>query len=73
MSEQKKTKPAFIIADFKDTNFDHSGIERNFKGGKIEQIPEAVFDNYEHAGLVRTPTTEDKKASAAEDKQTSAA
>lgn len=64
MSDQKKTKQAFIVSDFKDTNFDHSGVERQFVAGKIETMPEGVFDNYEHAGLVRTPTAEDKKTSA---------
>ena len=65
MSEQKKSKQAFIVTSFNDTNFDHSGVERSFTAGKIETIPEDVFNNYEHAGLARTPTADDKKATPA--------
>ncbi|MBM3926950.1 MAG: hypothetical protein FJ335_00600 [Sphingomonadales bacterium] len=64
MSDQKKTKQAFIVSDFKDADFDGTGVERAFVEGKIEQIPEGVFGNYEAAGLVRTPTADDKKANA---------
>lgn len=69
MADQK-TKQAFIISSFKDTNFDHSGIERQFTGGKIESLPEGVFDNYEHAGLVRAPTADDKAATSTDAKAT---
>lgn len=57
-----KTKRAFIVRDFKDGSFEN-GAERRFTAGAIEDLPEGVFTNYEHAGLVRAPTPDDKKVS----------
>jgi len=67
MAEQKndKTKPAFVISDIKDTNFNDTDVEHRFTAGTIVELPEGVFGNYEHAGLVRSPTAEDKKAASA--------
>ncbi|UAK25864.1 hypothetical protein [Sphingomonas nostoxanthinifaciens] len=62
----KKTKSAFIVTSFKDTNFDHTDVERHFTAGKVEQLPEGVFANYEHAGLVREPTQTELSATAGE-------
>lgn len=58
MSDKKK--PAFIVRDFND-----AGTEQRFTGGTIEQIDEGSFGNYEAAGLVRTPTKEDRAAPSA--------
>lgn len=55
MSE--KTKKAFIIRKFND-----AGTEQSFTKGDIVDMNEGNFANYEAAGLVRTPTTEDRAA-----------
>jgi len=56
-----KKKPAFIIRNFND-----AGTGQNFAAGAIEQIDEGHFRNYAAAGLVRTPTAEDRTAAADE-------
>jgi hypothetical protein len=57
MSDPKKVS-AFIIKNFND-----KGTGQAFEANKIEPINEGSFLNYKAAGLVRTPTAEDKKAS----------
>lgn len=56
---EKATKKvdAFIISNFKD-----AGTSERFTAGKTAQIEEGAFANYARAGLVRTPTTDDRKA-----------
>jgi uncharacterized protein YxeA len=62
---EPKTKQAFIVRDFKDTNFDEKGVERRFTKGAIETLPEGVYANYEHSGLVRVPNNDEIKKLAA--------
>lgn len=56
MSDEKKVK-AFVVSAFND-----AGTGQNFKAGIIVDLPEGMFGNYQAAGLVREPTTEDKAA-----------
>lgn len=52
----KTKQDAYIIRDFND-----AGTEERFTGGKIVPIDAGSFENYRAAGLVRTPTNEDRK------------
>lgn len=56
MSDPKKVS-AFIIRDFND-----AGTEENFTAGSVVQIEEGRFTSFKFAGLVRTPTADDKKS-----------
>lgn len=56
MSDPKKVS-AFIIKGFND-----KGTGQAFDANTIVPIIEGSFLNYKAAGLVRTPTAEDKKA-----------
>lgn len=58
MTDTPKTKPAFIIKNFRD-----AGSEERHTKGSIVPIEEGAFGNYVAAGLVREPTAEDQQAS----------
>ncbi|MCW2395889.1 MULTISPECIES: hypothetical protein [unclassified Sphingobium] len=63
-----KTRPAFIARSFTD-----NGTMRTYAAGTIHEIDEGAFANYEHAGLIRYPTAEDKRtAKAAQEPETPA-
>ena len=63
-TETPKMKKGVITQDFKDTNFNHTGIERNFKANSEPELPEGVYENYLHAGLVKAPDDKGTKPSA---------
>jgi hypothetical protein len=50
------------IEGFAPTKFSDAGTGEHFAAGKIHSFDEGQFLNYENAGLVRKPTTEDRKA-----------
>lgn len=52
-----KSKRAQIISSFTAANYGDTGEDRSFTAGSVEMLPEAVFANYEHAGLVRAADT----------------
>ncbi|WP_294392001.1 hypothetical protein [uncultured Sphingomonas sp.] len=67
MADQEvKKQDAFVPSYFQEA----TEPRRHFKAGTIVQLTEGEFLNYEAAGLVRTPTDEDKaearKAAAAD-------
>lgn len=56
----EKMIDAFIVRDF-----NNAGTETRFTGNTIVPIPEGEFLNHQHAGLVRLPTDDEKKAAKA--------
>ena len=56
MSDPKKVS-AFIVKGFND-----KGTGQAFDANTVVPINEGSFLNYKAAGLVRTPTAEDRKA-----------
>jgi len=57
VTDTPKTKPAFVIKNFRD-----AGTEERHAKGTIVPIEEGALSNYVAAGLVREPTAEDQQA-----------